>query len=75
MDHFDSWIPFFPGIADGRAVVGRSVVNKDDFKIGVCLVYDGSDAFVKIFLDLINRNNNANQWTLIIIHKLRIYYL
>ena len=58
MDHFDSWIPFFPGIADGRAVVGRSVVNKDDFKIGVCLSDDGGDAFVQIFLDLIDGNDD-----------------
>ena len=70
MDHFDSWIPFFPCIADGRAVVGLSVVNKNDFEIGVCLVNDRGDAFVQIFLDLINRNNSANQLKLIIIHSL-----
>ncbi len=69
MDDVDSWIPFLPGVAYGRAVVGRSVVNKDDFKIGICLVNDGSDAFVQIFLDLINRNNNANQWRLITMHN------
>ena len=56
MDHFDSWIPFFPGIADGRAVVGRTAVNKDDFEIGVCLVNDGGYAFVQIFLDFIDGN-------------------
>ena len=57
MDHFDSWIPFFPGIADGGTVVGRAVINKDYFEILVCLVNDGGDAFVQIFLDVIDRNN------------------
>ena len=72
MDDVDSWIPFFPGIADGRAVVGRTVINKDDFKIGVCLVYDGSDAFVQIFLDVIDGNDDANQWRLITMHNSKL---
>ena len=60
---------FLPLVADGGAVVGQAVINKDDFEIGVCLVNDGSDAFVQIFLDLINWNNNANQWRLITMHN------
>ncbi len=58
MDDIDTWIAFLPLVTDGWAVVGRSVVNKDDFEIGICLVNNGDDAFVKIFLDVIDRNND-----------------
>ncbi len=58
MDDVDSWIPFFPGIADGGTVVGRPVLNKNDFKIRVCLVNDRGDAFVQIFLDVIDGNDD-----------------
>ena len=69
MDDIDTWIAFLPLVTDGWAVVGRSVVNKDDFEIGVCLVNDRGDAFVQIFLDVIDGNDNANQWRLITMHN------
>ena len=48
-------------VAKGGAVVGRTVINQDDFKIGVFLVNNRSDTFVQIFLDVIDRNDDGNQ--------------
>ena len=61
LDDVDSWIPRFPCIAHGGAAVGRTIVDKDDFKIGVCLVYDGIKTFVQVFLDVIDGNDDGNQ--------------
>ena len=51
-------IPFLPAVADGGGAVGGAVIDENDLQISVCLPDDGCDAFVQIFLDLINRNYN-----------------
>ena len=63
----DNYLTLF---AEGRTVVRRAVINKDDFEIGVCLVNDRGNTFVQIFLDVIDGNDDANQWMLIILHSL-----
>ena len=40
------------------AIVGRAVVNKDDFEIGICLINDGGDAFGQILLNVIDGNDD-----------------
>lgn len=61
LDDGDSWIPRLPCIAHGRAVVGRTVVDQDDFKIDVYLVYDGIKAFIQVFLDIIDGDDDGNR--------------
>ena len=51
-------IPFLPAVADGGGAVGGAVIDKNDLQILVCLSDDGGDAFVQIFLDLIDGNYN-----------------
>ena len=58
MDDFDSVIFSLPLVTDDGAVVGGAVVNEDDFEIGVCLINDRGDAFVQIFLDVIDGNDD-----------------
>ena len=47
-------IPFLPAVADG----GGAVIDENDLQVLVCLPDDGGDAFVQIFLDLIDGNDN-----------------
>ena len=49
---------FDPFAAELRGAVGGTVIDENDLQILVCLPDDGGDAFVQIFLDLINRNYN-----------------
>ena len=54
-------IPFLPAVADGGGAVGGAVIDENDLQILVCLSDDGGDAFVQIFLDLIDGNDDGNQ--------------
>ncbi len=51
-------IPFLPFVADGGGTVGGAVIDENDLQVLVCLSDDGGDAFVQVFLYLINRNYN-----------------
>ena len=61
MDDGYPWIPFLPAVADGGGAVGGAVIDENDLQILVGLPDDGGDAFVQIFLDLINGNDDGNQ--------------
>lgn len=50
-----------PGVAHGRAIVGRAVVDQQNLQIGVRLRGNRRHAFVEELLDLIYRNNDADQ--------------
>ena len=50
-----------PGVAHGRAIVGRAVIDQQNLQIGVRLRGNRRHAFVEELLDLIYRNNDADQ--------------
>ena len=54
-------IPFLPAVADGGGAVGGAVIDENDLQILVGLSDDGGDAYVQIFLDLIDGNDDGNQ--------------
>ena len=59
MNNLYSIIFFCSSITHRRAVIGRTVINEDDFKIAVGLVYYAFYAFIEVLFDLVHRNNDA----------------
>ena len=60
MNHLDTRIFFGVAIANHGAVVGRTVVNENDFNIGKCLGQKRINAFWQILFDIIYRYNYTN---------------
>jgi hypothetical protein len=48
-------------IADRGAMIRGAIVHKDDFQIPVCLPDDGVEAFFKVFLHLVDWDDDGNQ--------------
>ena len=61
MYHLDSAVLFSPAVTHGGAIIRRAIVNKDYFKIFICLPDYAFYTLVKIFFDLVDRNDNADK--------------
>ena len=60
VDDFDA-VVFFSVIVDDLArTISRTVVNKNNFEVFVCLVFDGIEAGLKIFFGVIDWDDNRN---------------
>ena len=54
-------VPGRPGITDGTAAVGTSVIHQNDLQISVCLLRNGPETAVQIFFYPVYRDNHADQ--------------
>lgn len=62
MYYSDPAIFFRPRVAYCRAVIRRTVINKYDFKIFICLRNYTFNASIQILFGIVNRNYNANRF-------------
>ena len=59
MNHFDTVIPLSPFFTLLRASVGRAVIDHNDFKVRIRLVYDAFHTPVKMFFYIENGYYNS----------------
>ena len=55
-------------VANRAAIVGRAVINENQFKIRKRLRQNRIDARAQVFFNLVNGNDNGNFWRGILIH-------
>ena len=54
MYHLYASVPLSPRIAHGRAVVRRTVIDKDYLKVRIRLPNNAFDALIEIFFNFVN---------------------
>ena len=64
MNDSSTYVALGKCIAESAGLVRRSVINEDNIKILIGLPFNGFQTARKIFLYVVNRNDNTNQWIL-----------